>query len=164
MAIAGIVVSCVWIVVVVVVLGLKFLGSADRSPAGQITSQGTSSPLDLRVGDCFNNPSASVTANNTPVGSVEAMPCSSPHNAQIFARFNLNRGWSTPYPGDSAVQSQAESGCNFRFGSISKNKVTDSMSLSFFMPSTALWNNDERAVSCMIINPTATLKTSLLKG
>lgn len=154
--------------VAVVVIGggalVTQLTSAKRGANGQINHAGTLQVTDLKAGDCFNNPSDANGQSKTSVDSVKAIPCTSPHDSQIFAKFNLTEGSSASFPGDSAVNQQATKGCNSRIGSLDKNQLTNSMELRVLVPEQDSWSNGDRAVSCMIHNPTATLTSSLLKG
>ncbi len=66
---------------------------ADLTPATNAADQvgfreaGTLSALDLRAGDCYNTgqlPPAPGTS--TPISTVEAVPCASPHTDQVIAK------------------------------------------------------------------------------
>jgi Domain of unknown function (DUF4190)/Septum formation len=157
LAIAGLALSGVWIVLIVVALVFGYVGSATRSPTtGQITHSGSLSVFSLAVGDCFNNP---VGARS--VASVTAIPCNQAHSAQVYAEFNL-AGSDQSYPGTAAVTRLASSACKTRTGSLDKSKVTNSMTLRILYPEADSWLNGERTVACLITNPTANLTSSLL--
>jgi hypothetical protein len=112
----------------------------------------------LAVGDCFNNPAGSST-----VTTVTAIPCSQPHNAQIYAKFNLS-GSDLSYPGTSTVTKLAAKGCNARTDSVNKSAAPSSMTIRLLFPEQDAWLNGRRTVSCMIVNPTADITSSLVNS
>jgi Domain of unknown function (DUF4190)/Septum formation len=159
LAIAGLVLSALWLVVIVIVVVVNNLGSATRSPAtGAITQGGKLSAFSLAVGDCFNNPPGA-----TSLTSVTAIPCSQAHNAQIYAKFNL-AGSMVSYPGDTALTRDATNGCNAHISVLDKSKITNSMTIRFLFPQQDSWIAGKRTVSCMVVNSAANLTSSVLKS
>jgi hypothetical protein len=149
LAIAGLVLSAVWLVLIVVAVAVANLGNASRSPAtGKITHGGSLSVFSLAVGDCFNNPPGATSLN-----SVTAIPCSQAHNAQIYAKFNLS-GSIVSYPGTTALTRLATNGCNSRVKILDKSKITNSMTIRFLFPLADSWLAGQRTVTCMITNAT----------
>jgi hypothetical protein len=148
------------VVVAIIVAIVASQGHAKRSSGGQISHKGNLSVFDLKVGDCFNNP----TDTSNGVASVQAIPCTQPHNAQIYAKFSLTAGADGAYPGDSALNDQASKGCSDDTEDLNQSAVTSSMTPRFLIPEEDTWNNNERMASCMVVNPTATLTSSLLNG
>jgi len=169
LAIAGIVLSIAWVAIVVVAIAVGALGTAaTRSPASAASSSaGASShnvdPFTLRTGDCFDNPTPTPGQTQT-VTTVVQTSCTQPHNAQIFATFNVS-GSLLSYPGDAKMHALASSGCTSRVRpSLDGTKLTDSMSIRFLYPLQDSWLGGHRTISCIIFNPTPTLKSSLLKS
>jgi hypothetical protein len=157
LAIAGLVLSATWVVVLIAVAIAASLGGATRSVStGKITHQGHLGAFSLATGDCFNNPAGARSVN-----AVTAIPCTQPHNAQVFAKFELT-GSNFSFPGTAAVERLAGHGCSARTGSINKSKVNNAMTIRFLVPEEASWMSGQRSVSCMIVNPTADLTSSLL--
>jgi Septum formation/Domain of unknown function (DUF4190) len=157
LAIAGLVASGLWIVLIVVGAVAGNAGKATRSATtGKITHSGSMSVFSLAVGDCFDNP-----AGVTSVTSVTAIPCNQPHNAQVFAKFNLT-GSDFSYPGTTTVTRLATTGCNARIGSLDKAKTTSSMTVRLLFPLADSWMAGNRTVSCGVVNPTADITSSLL--
>ena len=158
LAIAGIVLSACWTGLLIIAIIASNLGQATRSPTtGQITHSGKLNVFSLAVGDCFNNP-----AGASSVTEVTAIPCTQPHNAQIFAKFDLT-GSDFAYPGTTVVTRKATVGCNRRIGSVDKAKTTSAMSVRLLFPEDGAWIGGQRTVSCMIVNPQANITSSLLK-
>jgi hypothetical protein len=173
LAIAGIVLGSVWLAVLVglIVFLVVFVGgggsngssSAPPASASIGASSQTVDPFTLNTGDCFDNPTPTL-GQVQRVTSVVQTPCTQPHNAQIFATFNV-QGSLLSYPGDAKMRSLAESGCNARIAaSLDRAKITNSMTIRFLFPLEGSWLGGQRTISCIIYNPTPTLTSSLLKS
>jgi hypothetical protein len=114
----------------------------------------------LHPGQCFQNPPASQT--ELGVTYVAVVSCTKPHNAQAFVQFTLT---GTSWPGTNAVQRQADSGCHDRIkGNVESSKIKSSMSLRYLYPLESSWASGHRTITCLIVNSTSDLKTSLLKA
>ena len=169
LAIAGIVLSIAWVAVIVAVVGASGLGNpAPRPPgvAAPSSSAASSQTVDLFslvTGDCFDNPT--VTPGQTQnVTTVVQTPCSKPHNAQIFATFNVSGGMLS-YPGGAKLVSLASTGCDARVRpSLDGTKLTQSMTIRFLYPLQSSWLAGHRTISCIVYSPTPTLTSSLLKS
>jgi hypothetical protein len=158
-AIAGLAMSGFWVVVLVAAIVAVNMGKATRSAAtGVITHRGHMNAFSLRVGDCFDNPADAHTLD-----TVTAIPCDQPHNAQIYGKFRLT-GSDLRYPGAAMVAQRARSGCKARVGSVDKAITTSAMTARILLPDETSWTAGQRTVSCMIVNPTASLTTSLLNS
>jgi hypothetical protein len=145
--------------------------SAGSSPSASNTgsSGGTASPggkskqaanvFTLRAGDCFQNP----PGNQSVLGItyVTVVPCTTAHNAQVFVAFSAV---GTKYPGAAALKHQADRGCHARLGGLLVNsRITSTMSLRFFYPLESSWSSGHRTISCLIVDTTPDLKSSLLR-
>jgi hypothetical protein len=173
LAFAGITLSCVWLLITVLVIVIG-LGSGpvvtpppSSAQSGSASSGASSShsvdPFTLTTGDCFDNPTPTAGQTQTVTTVVET-PCTHPHNAQIFATFNVS-GSPLSYPGDAKMHSLASSGCTARVtASLDGTKLTDAMSIRFLYPLQDSWLGGHRTISCIVYNPTATLTSSLLKS
>ena len=154
LAIAGLALSAVWLVVIIV--GSTLTGTATQSAGGKITHRGSLDVFALTTGDCFDNP-----ATTSEIQDVTALPCGQAHDAQVFAKFDLS-GADTSYPAPATLNQLADDGCNSRVGSIDKAKVTAAMTIHVLFPEENAWNDGQRTVSCLIVSPRPTLTTSLL--
>jgi hypothetical protein len=154
LAIAGIVLSAAW-VIVLISLGVAGSHQAQRSANGQINKGGSLSVLALKSGDCFVYPS-----DQSQINSVTAIPCGQPHDAQVFAQFNLT-GSSSSYP--SNMTQLASNGCQSRTASLNKSLLTDAMSMKIVYPQNASWVTGNRTVNCVMYSP-SNLSTSLLNS
>lgn len=169
LAIAGIVLSGIWLAItaLVLVVGLGS-GPVVTPPSSASSSTGASGshsvdPFTLTTGDCFDNPTPTPGQTQT-VNTVIKTLCTQPHNAQIYATFNVS-GSALSYPGAAKMHSLASSGCTARVRtSLDGSKLTDSMSIRFLYPLQDSWLGGHRTISCIVYNPTPTLTSSVLKS
>jgi hypothetical protein len=158
-AIAGLVLSGLWTLLIILLIIVGSLGNASRSSStGQITQGGKLSVFSLSVGDCFDNP-----ADTQHVSTVTAEPCNQPHSAQVYSKFNLT-GSNFSYPGTATVTQLASTGCTARTGNIDRSKVTNAMTVHFLFPDQTAWLGGRRAVTCMVVDPAGDITYSLLKS
>ncbi len=189
LAIAGLVFSAIWLLIVTFFVlgagkgpaqpsasgGLSSPSSGHSSSAGSSSGGNSSSPtanpsssaspgslstnvFALHPGQCFQNPPASQT--ELGVTYVTVVPCTTPHNAQAFVQFTVK---GTSWPGADSVKRQADSGCHDRIkGNVQASKIKDSMSLRYLYPLESSWASGHRTITCLIVNSTPDLKTSLL--
>jgi hypothetical protein len=156
LAIAGILLSLFWLVAVIVAAAALTISSATRSPSsGRITHRGSLDVFSLRAGDCFDNP-----ANPGHITSVTAIPCTQPHDSQVYASFTLP---GSAYPGESKLTALSSAGCRAREGSIDPAKASSDLSLRFIQPTQNSWGHGDRTVSCIIVDTKGTLTSSVLK-
>jgi hypothetical protein len=156
LAIAGLVLSAVWLVVFVAA-GVLSNGTATRQDTtGRITHRGNLGVFALAAGDCFDNPTS-----QSNIESVTAIPCTQAHDSQVFAKFTV-AGSDSAYPGQAALNKTADRGCNARTGTIDRAKATSAMTIRVLFPERDAWAGGERTVSCLIVNPTPTLRSSLV--
>ncbi|MDA3040977.1 MAG: hypothetical protein O3C27_15900 [Actinomycetota bacterium] len=71
-----------------------FDANTTRDESGEIVEAGGLGVFAMEVGDCFQVPIEDL------VQSVEAVPCTEPHDAQVYAKFDMPDG---PYPGEPAI-------------------------------------------------------------
>lgn len=91
--------------------------------------------FELRQGDCFNG--------QNDIG-VTPRACSSLHQAEVFATF-LAIGPST-WPGDMALQAQAESGCSSRLAGYMKPDLA--LDQEYIYPDAVAWRAGVRTIVC----------------
>jgi Domain of unknown function (DUF4190)/Septum formation len=160
LAIAGLCLSGVWVVGLVVLAVVTAQTASQRSAAtGQITKNGHLSVFSLRAGDCFQNPSGNQPTLD--VTEVTAVSCATPHDAQVVAQLPVT---GSAYPGKAAFRTQALSGCKASNEAlVEQSKVTDTMRLIWLYPEEQAWDDGHRTISCMIVDSSADLTSSLLK-
>jgi Domain of unknown function (DUF4190)/Septum formation len=163
-AIAGLVLSGLWIVILVAVAlggGISVnahVGTGGTS-SGPITSTKKVNIFSLTVGDCFQNPPASQSVLG--VTEVTATPCTVAHNAQVFAQFNAT---NASYPGASALITEAKAGCQTRTSALDRSQLTKTMTLHFLYPEKGSWAEGRRSITCLVVDSTKDLTSSLLAG
>jgi hypothetical protein len=114
----------------------------------------------LRTGQCFQNPPDSQTILG--ITYVTVIPCTTPHNAQVFVQFAVT---GTSYPGSASLRRQADQGCHARIpANVDKSKVTDTMTLRYLYPLPASWASGQRIVTCLVVDATPDLTSSVLPG
>jgi hypothetical protein len=160
LAIAGIILSCVWVVVAVaaVVTSHGHAKGASNAQVGTNVSQSAAASSSgvvnvhgLAVGNCF-------TASPTqPVTSVTLIPCREAHGEQVFAVWEVA---GSSYPGN--LYQVAGQGCEERRASLTAS--ASSLEISDLHPGQASWAEGDRVVYCLIISPAADLTSSLLNG
>jgi len=140
-------------------------GGPSSSPTAKPSSSASPGSLSANVfalhpGQCFQNPPASQT--ELGVTYVTVVPCAKPHNAQAFVQFTIK---GASWPGTEAIQRQADSGCHDRIkGNVAASKIKSSMSLRYLYPLESSWASGHRTITCLIVNSTPDLTTSLLKA
>ena len=115
-----------------------------RNEAGQIEEEGELSVFNFRVGDCFNDPS--LTADE--VSDVAGVPCSGPHDNEVFHLYDLPDG---SFPGRAGIDASVETECFPAF----ENYVGISYEISelFYFPLTPTeesWAQSDREVVCAL--------------
>jgi hypothetical protein len=159
-AVAGLILSGIWIVIIAALIGTGIAVNANRSHStGGITSPGQVNIFSLQVGDCFQNPSTSPTILG--VTNVTAVPCDSAHNAQVFAQFDAS---DPSYPGSKTLIKEAQRGCSNRTSALDRSKLTSTMTLHFLFPEAASWAAGRRTITCLVVDANPDLTSSLLAG
>lgn len=131
-AIAGLVISGVW---VVLFAGLAAAGLLPDPPdaTAPIPSQG------LRPGVCLSD------VPDGDVVRVHTVACASPHRAVVAASFDLPDG---AFPGNDAVVSAASDGCLTRLPAELRSRAD--LEIHFMHPRRRGWDLGDRQVICLI--------------
>jgi Domain of unknown function (DUF4190)/Septum formation len=156
MAIAGLILSGLWLVVGIAVIAIGLSVGPQRSSSGQVTQPGVTSVYSLRTADCLQNPGARLG-----IRTVRVVPCDQPHNAQVFAVFPVA---GSGYPGTTALQRRAAVGCHARIaGSINRSLITNSMTLQYLYPESQSWAAGHQSITCLVVD-SANMTSSVLLG
>ena len=117
--------------------------SARPSHAALPTPKGTAIDVtDLKLGDCFTEPSGELVERITKVN------CSGPHDAEIFAVPDLPS--SARYPSDAAIEAQADQVCTDASGAVDRDKLPGSATIGYFFPTEDNWSADHSTARCYI--------------
>ena len=107
------------------------------------TPKGTTIDVtDLKLGDCFTEPDGELVERITKVA------CSGPHDAEVFATPDLPS--SARYPGDAAVEAQADQVCTDASGAINRDKLPGSATIGYFFPTEDNWSADDSTAWCYV--------------
>jgi hypothetical protein len=140
------VVAAVVVVVVaaIAVIGVRVLrGATSSSPTA---SGATSSVGALDVGACYRLPTDDASSDS--VGDVAVVPCTEPHDGQVYAHAPLT---FDDYPSDAALTAAAESGCGADDSSLDPSVASsDTMSPSWYAPLEADWADSPHTATCVI--------------
>jgi len=175
MAIAGIVLSALWTIGVLLLITLAVASSRPSGPVtpttlptASPTAEPTTEPpvttapstaisaTELQVGDCLND-----LTNSTDVSSLPSVDCAQPHEGEVFAVFDLPPG---PYPGAAGVDDLVSKGCNARLAEYSPGAPSDdAVGLFSVYPLEQNWERGDREVVC-IAKATSGTTTGSIKG
>ena len=110
-----------------------------------------SAVFSLRPGDCINS---------APNGlSVTVLSCATPHDGEVFATFSLT---GSSWPGDAAVQSQANNGCLSRMaGYLDPQLANAGLAQEYYYPDELAWRAGVRTVVCEVRASTGQLTGSV---
>ncbi|WP_406052034.1 DUF4190 domain-containing protein [Kribbella sp. NBC_00889] len=140
LAIAGLAVSGLWLVGIVVAIAVFGDGEPDRDASGQVTTTQNTRPDKLRVGDCVSE------INEGEVANIKVVPCDQPNGGKVFAVFDLPAG---DWPGLTAVQTSAEKGCTDRWKA-SKQQASADSSIFYLHPTENGWSLGDRGTTCLL--------------
>ena len=153
-----------WIIGIAVAGGAYLFNSAmqaDRDDSGAIVGEGSIDAFQMRVGDCFDDGSAFVD-ENPEIDSVPGVPCSQPHDNEVYAVFDVN---AASFPGDGMAD-MAQEACVARFESfVGKDYESSALDIASLYPSRDSWNRqNDREVICAVYDIEAQKLTGSVKG
>ena len=123
-----------------VALTAAALAACNLIPGGNQTSA-----FDLEPGVCFDD------VEGTDVESVPTVACDQPHDNEVFAVLNYPAGGDEPYPGDSAMQSYADTECKGPFQDYVGLDYDSSVFYVFpITPSEGSWGQGDREIICAL--------------
>jgi hypothetical protein len=138
LAIGGLLTATVWIAVGVTVGTVASLTHGFHKPVKIEYNYSHATVFGLRQGNCVLTPNESV---------VSVVPCTSPHDAEVFATFTLPAG---PWPGTAAVEQAANDGCGTRLAGYLNPQLAISLSQDYVYPGQVAWQAGTRTVVCEV--------------
>ncbi|WP_340696775.1 septum formation family protein [Cellulosimicrobium funkei] len=137
-------------------------GPADAQrdePGGEVTEASNADVFSVQVGDCIVS---SKLDDADLVESVPVVPCSEPHDAEVYAETELPAG---DYPGDEAVTTSAEEFCYGAFEPFVGLPYEESAhEYWYFTPRADGWTRQgDRVVQC-VLDTNGTDVTGSLQG
>jgi len=120
-------------------------GSATRDDDGQVVEGNDNTDVfTLQVGDCLND----ATAAETVVETIPTVPCSEPHDSEIYASYIIA---GDTFPGTDAVIEEADAACLEAFpGFVGVDYSESVYYYSYYFPTEGSWANGDREVLCTI--------------
>jgi hypothetical protein len=130
---------------------------AERDGSGEIVAGGDLSAFSFREGDCWDDPPL-----DREVASVAAVPCSGPHDAEVYAVYDLELD---EYPGDDEIAVASEAGCVERFAAfVGVDYAASDLEIVYLNPTQESWDaEDDRSAVCSVSDPAAAT-TGTLRG
>ncbi len=125
----------------VLLLGCSGDGTT-REEDGTITGAGEVRVDAVQEGDCVDMPASSEVSEFTGI------PCDEPHDAQVYALFEIT---GDDFPGDPEVTAQGETGCASRFEAFVGKSYEESIYyINTVRPTELSWERGDREVICLI--------------
>nr|WP_093737856.1 DUF4190 domain-containing protein [Streptomyces sp. SID4948] len=143
MAVAGIIVSAVWMAVTALIITLAVTGVLD---------EGNTRVEDLVAGDCFNTVHGSLPADGGEglrANKVDVVSCDDAHQAETFKVFPLDAGPDGGYPGAGQTAQIAGGRCADYAGDyLGDNALPANIEIYSFTPPAAGWDRGDHDVTC----------------
>ncbi len=119
---------------------------AQRDEAtGEITASAEADVFSLQVGDCLD---MSALAEQTEVETLPTLPCSDPHDGEVYAETTLADADKLP----SDLVAQAEEFCGAEFEPfVGMPYETSTLEVTYLHPTDASWGQGDRGVQCVVI-------------
>ena len=135
------------------VIAYNVATQADRDAGGNIVDGGSLGAFTIRLGDCFDNTSALASEEGGEVSSLPGVPCSDPHDNEVYAVFDVSLD---AFPGRERMTELAETRCTGRrFEDYVGVHYDDSVYLvTSLSPTDETWNQlDDREITCIAVAP-----------
>ena len=132
-----------------------FFPDAERDETGAIVSEGALDVFSLKVNDCFNDKEVFdlVDGESVQIGSVEALPCSIPHDGEVYA-ISSDLFFQTSFPSDEEMEQIGYGYCSSEFLKfVGINYEASILDIQYLVPSLEGWNNSVRNVVCIVSTP-----------
>jgi hypothetical protein len=149
-----------WVVGIILVGGyalVGYLGQAHRDADGRITSAGSVTLSELRVGDCFDAPSGGT------ISRVTGRPCPQTHAFELFAI--ATDSVHDSYPDQATMGSFLASACIPAFADyVGTPYGSSTLAILPVTPSEDGWSHGDRTFFCALYDPAQSRLTGSLRG
>jgi Septum formation len=136
MATAGLFLSAAWVIIAAAIVTVGAVTHGFHKPV--TIKYREAAVFSLHEGDCVDSPNAQL---------VSILPCSTPHQAEVFATFALP---ASHWPGTAAIATEASSGCGSRLNSYLNPQLAISLTQSYVYPDQVAWTAGTRTVVCEV--------------
>lgn len=155
-----------WIIYIIIALGVYFFyetTQANRDASGTIVAEGNIDAFQMKVGDCFNDSEDSLSEEVEEVFGVDGIPCSTPHDNEVFAVFDIPLG---DFPGEEKLSDIAFDSCLKYFPKyVGKSYEESSLDIFPIYPTLQSWTqSDDKEVVCALYNLELKKLTGSVKG
>ena len=134
-----------WVPVLAVILAAGWLASARRGGDGTLTSAGTVSVHDLRVGDCFD------TGAGGGISDVQARPCNEPHEFEVF---HVVTSSAVAFPTEAEMQRILTEDCFAEFQAyVGQTYGASQFHGTQITPTPESWAAGDRVFTCLLHDP-----------
>lgn len=132
-------------------------GTSVPDPQGSAVGSGEFGTFRVELGDCLNGASAG------PIDSVAVVPCSTPHEAEVYRVFALPEG---SFPGHMSIRRSATSGCEEAFVTfVDHDAETSIYDIRSLVPSQERWDeHDDREILCLVEHYDGSTKIGSARG
>ena len=136
---------------------------ADRDATGAIVGEGSIGAFQMRVGDCFNDSGPSFGDGASEVTDVPGVPCSQPHDNEVYAVFDVDM---PSFPEGDGMADAAFESCLERFEPfVGKDYESSALDIATIYPTKASWNqHNDREVICALFDINSTKLMGSAKG
>lgn len=125
-------------------------GTATPTPTGPARPElpAERSVFDLEIGDCYDEPDTTEGLLSVPL-----VPCSGPHDSEVFALFDYPADEGEPYPGAEVVELYGNDQCR---GEVYREYIGQDYDLSMLfaaalLPSEESWTRaGDREIVCVV--------------
>ena len=137
--------------------------TADRDGTGNIVSEGNIDAFTVRLGDCFNDTAALASGEDTEIYSLPGVPCSEPHDNEVYAVFDMQL---ESYPEGDTMSVMAFDACRDRFEAfVGTDYDSSSLDISTLYPTADSWKfQNDREVVCAVFDVNAQKLTGSVEG
>ena len=131
------------------VIAYNVATEADRDSSGAIIGGGSVDAFTIRMGDCFDNTRSLASDEAGEVSSLPGVPCSEPHDNEVYAVFEVDYG---SFPGDDMMSEHAFEACLARFEDfVGIEYESSTLDITALYPSSQSWSmHNDREVVCAV--------------
>lgn len=135
-----------------------YLSQATRDSSGEITRAGSLSAFEIRLHDCFDD-----WASDDEITSLNVVPCSNPHDNEVFALFDIDR---PDIPEEEELNTIAWESCLDRFEPfVGRDYESSALDVSYMVPTRSSWTElGDREVVCALYNVDKTKLSGSMMG
>ena len=120
---------------------------ASRDDGGDIVGAGDLGVMSMEVGDCFDDPDEMEDF----VYDVSAVPCSEPHDNEVFAVKSVGTVFGDDFPGRSAIEQYSYESCVASFPDyVGVDYAESSLAVFTFTPTDESWGEGDREFVCAL--------------